>query len=101
MGTVSVSTQLSNPQELCGSPAAPVTSVAISRCGNFGVVGSASGRLDRYNLQSGAHRGAYHRTRAQAPPPGQQQQQANGRGKRAGAQRLEAGIRHFLASRRC
>jgi hypothetical protein len=35
--------------------------VAISSCGNFGLVGSASGRIDRYNMQSGAHRGAYTR----------------------------------------
>ncbi|PNH00379.1 WD repeat domain-containing protein, partial [Tetrabaena socialis] len=45
--------------ELHGSPAAPVTAVALSRCGNFGIVGSASGRLDRYNMQSGLHRGTY------------------------------------------
>jgi U3 small nucleolar RNA-associated protein 21 len=41
--------------------AAPVTSVALSACGNFGVVGSAAGRVDRYNMQSGIHRGAYMR----------------------------------------
>lgn len=39
----------------------PVTAVCISHCGNFGFVGSASGRLDRYNMQSGLHRGAYYR----------------------------------------
>ncbi|MEW5318032.1 MAG: hypothetical protein WDW38_009286 [Sanguina aurantia] len=43
------------------APPAPVTSVALSRCGNFGVVGSASGRVDRYNMQSGIHRGCYWR----------------------------------------
>ncbi|GIL87705.1 hypothetical protein Vretifemale_15746 [Volvox reticuliferus] len=47
-------------EELSGCPAAAVTSVALSRCGNFGVVGSASGRLDRYNMQSGIHRGAFY-----------------------------------------
>jgi hypothetical protein len=41
-----------------GEPPPPVTSVAISRCGNFGIVGSASGAVHRYNLQSGRHRGA-------------------------------------------
>ena len=34
-------------------------SVAVSACGNFGVVGYACGRIDRYNMQSGAHRGTY------------------------------------------
>jgi hypothetical protein len=38
--------------------------VAVSACGNFGVVGYACGRIDRYNMQSGAHRGTYW-----APPP--------------------------------
>eukprot|EP00798_Chlamydomonas_sp_ICE-L_P015273 gene15273-21355_t len=53
---------LSPPSELLGSkPAAPVTCVALSSCGNFGLVGSGSGRVDRYNMQSGIHRGAYSR----------------------------------------
>ena len=34
-------------------PDAPVTSVALSQCGNFGIVGSAAGRIDRYNMQVG------------------------------------------------
>ena len=33
--------------------------VAVSACGYFGVVGYACGRIDRYNMQSGAHRGTY------------------------------------------
>ena len=41
-------------------PPAPVSAVAMSRCGNFAAVGSALGRLDRYNMQSGLHRGTYH-----------------------------------------
>lgn len=41
-----------------GEEPAPVTAVAVSRCGNFGIVGSASGAVHRYNLQSGLHRGA-------------------------------------------
>jgi U3 small nucleolar RNA-associated protein 21 len=49
------------PAELGGRPAAPVTAVAASPCGNFGVVGSAAGRVDRYNMQSGLHRGAFSR----------------------------------------
>ncbi len=40
---------------------APVTAVAISCCGNFGLVGTAAGRVDRYNMQSGLHRGSYNR----------------------------------------
>jgi U3 small nucleolar RNA-associated protein 21 len=34
----------------------PVTSVAITACGTFGLVGSAGGALDMFNLQSGQHR---------------------------------------------
>lgn len=37
----------------------PVTSVAITSCGTFAVVGSAGGGLDMFNLQSGAHRQRY------------------------------------------
>lgn len=33
-----------------------VTSVAISSCGTFAVIGSAGGAIDMYNLQSGQHR---------------------------------------------
>ncbi|KIX02830.1 uncharacterized protein Z518_08773 [Rhinocladiella mackenziei CBS 650.93] len=36
-----------------------VTSVAITTCGTFAVVGSAGGSLDMFNLQSGAHRQKY------------------------------------------
>ncbi|KAI8469981.1 MAG: WD40-repeat-containing domain protein [Monoraphidium minutum] len=53
------------PAELGGDAPAPVSAVATSPCGNFGVVGSGSGRVDRYNMQSGGHRGAYYR-----PAPG-------------------------------
>lgn len=52
------------PAELRGEPEAPVTSVALSRCGNFGLVGTAGGRVDRYNMQSGIHRLAYRRPAA-------------------------------------
>ena len=37
----------------------PAMSVEISACGNFGFVGSARGRVEKYNLQSGAHRGTF------------------------------------------
>ncbi|KAL5401377.1 hypothetical protein PMIN06_008453 [Paraphaeosphaeria minitans] len=33
-----------------------VTSVAISPCGTFAIIGSAAGAIDMYNLQSGHHR---------------------------------------------
>lgn len=34
----------------------PVTSVAVSACGTFALVGSAGGAVDMHNLQSGQHR---------------------------------------------
>ena len=40
---------------------APVSAVGVSCCGSFGFVGMESGRVDRYNLQSGIHRGGYYR----------------------------------------
>jgi U3 small nucleolar RNA-associated protein 21 len=52
------------------APAAPVTAVAASPCGNFGVVGSAAGRVDRYNMQSGGHRGAFVRRPPRGAPAG-------------------------------
>lgn len=38
---------------------APVTSVAISACGNYCVVGLDNGALHRFNLQSQLHRGSF------------------------------------------
>ncbi|KAJ3294723.1 hypothetical protein HK104_003329 [Borealophlyctis nickersoniae] len=38
---------------------APVMAVAVSVCGNFGFTGSALGKVDRFNLQSGLHRKSY------------------------------------------
>ena len=43
-----------------------MTSVAVSPCGNFGIVGTSAGRVDRYNMQSGLHRGTYCRTASTA-----------------------------------
>ncbi|KAI9136584.1 Utp21 specific WD40 associated putative domain-containing protein, partial [Paraphysoderma sedebokerense] len=34
----------------------PAKSVAITNCGNFALVGAASGRIDMFNIQSGIHR---------------------------------------------
>jgi len=47
-------------------PPAPATAVALSSCGNFALVGSAAGRVDRYNMQSGLHRGFYARCAARS-----------------------------------
>lgn len=47
------------PPPMDGVEPTPVTAVAISTCGNFGLVGTAGGRVDRYNMQSGIHRGDY------------------------------------------
>ena len=42
----------------------PICAVAVSACGNFAVVGTEGGDVHRFNLQSGAHRGAYKRSDA-------------------------------------
>ena len=39
----------------------PVSSVGISHCGHYALVGCRNGRMDRYNLQSGFHRGSFYR----------------------------------------
>jgi U3 small nucleolar RNA-associated protein 21 len=44
--------------------AAAAAAVAVSCCGNFALVGNDAGRVDRYNLQSGIHRGGYWRKQA-------------------------------------
>jgi U3 small nucleolar RNA-associated protein 21 len=36
-----------------------VQSVAVSPCGTFGIIGSSTGAIDMYNLQSGLHRQRY------------------------------------------
>ncbi|XP_002119330.3 WD repeat-containing protein 36-like [Ciona intestinalis] len=36
-----------------------VTSVALTACGNFTLIGYSTGHLDMYNIQSGIHRGTY------------------------------------------
>jgi len=38
---------------------ASATAVAISHCGNFGIIGTSDGRVERYNMQSGLYRGRY------------------------------------------
>jgi len=39
--------------------AASATCLALSVCGNFVVIGYSSGHVDRFNIQSGIHRGSY------------------------------------------
>lgn len=60
------------PQQQHLQAGPPVSAVGISCCGNFGLVGTEGGRVDRYNLQSGIHRGTFWRQ----TPSQQQQQQA-------------------------
>lgn len=43
-------------RELCGSVA---TCVDLTICGNFVVIGYDSGHMDKYNIQSGIHRGTF------------------------------------------
>ena len=50
-----------------GAGGAAVTAVAVTACGNYALVGTAAGTLDRFNLQSGIHRGSFVRPPA-APP---------------------------------
>jgi len=37
----------------------PVTSVAVSLCGNFGVLGFLNGQISKFNMQSGKDRGLF------------------------------------------
>lgn len=48
---------------------APVTAVSISACGNFALLGCESGDVDKFNIQSGLHRGSYLRPAAPAGAP--------------------------------
>ncbi|XP_031263908.1 U3 small nucleolar RNA-associated protein 21 homolog isoform X3 [Pistacia vera] len=43
----------------CPENPAPVKACAISACGNFAVLGTAGGWIERFNLQSGISRGSY------------------------------------------
>ena len=65
----------------------PVTSVTITACGTFALVGSAGGSLDMFNVQSGIHRQCFppKLNPAQAKRARQQQaeeEQDNGRSRR-------------------
>eukprot|EP00850_Spirogloea_muscicola_P016625 SM000136S00171 [mRNA] locus=s136:118153:124283:- [translate_table: standard] len=51
-----------------GGKLTPVKACCISTCGNFAILGAASGRIDRYNLQSGRHRGSYAAAKWQYAP---------------------------------
>lgn len=39
--------------------ARPITAVCLSSCGNYAIIGSMSGWIDKYNVQSGIHRGTF------------------------------------------
>ncbi|WOG96203.1 hypothetical protein DCAR_0415536 [Daucus carota subsp. sativus] len=43
----------------CPENQTPVKACAISACGNFAVLGTAAGWIERFNLQSGISRGSY------------------------------------------
>ncbi|XLS58723.1 hypothetical protein HN51_008478 [Arachis hypogaea] len=43
----------------CPENPTPVKACAISACGNFAILGTAGGWIERFNLQSGLPRGAY------------------------------------------
>lgn len=43
----------------CPENPTPVKTCAISACGNFAILGTAGGWIEKFNLQSGIHRGAY------------------------------------------
>ncbi|KAK7271798.1 hypothetical protein RJT34_27998 [Clitoria ternatea] len=43
----------------CPEYPTPVKACAISACGNFAILGTAGGWIERFNLQSGIRRGAY------------------------------------------
>ncbi|XP_024544156.1 WD repeat-containing protein 36 [Selaginella moellendorffii] len=43
----------------CPEKPSPVKVCSISACGNFVTLGTASGHIERFNLQSGLHRGSY------------------------------------------
>ncbi|XP_021279189.1 U3 small nucleolar RNA-associated protein 21 homolog [Herrania umbratica] len=43
----------------CHENPTPVKACAISACGNFAVLGTAGGWIERFNLQSGSSRGSY------------------------------------------
>ncbi|KAJ9694741.1 hypothetical protein PVL29_010290 [Vitis rotundifolia] len=43
----------------CPENQSPVKACAISACGNFAVLGTAGGWIERFNLQSGISRGSY------------------------------------------
>lgn len=47
------------PERLKGKKMLRVTSVTITNCGNFALIGYSSGDVDRFNLQSGIHRKQY------------------------------------------
>ena len=54
--TWDTTTRALGPHTLQMQPSCAVTAVAISACGHFGFLGGESGRVDKFNLQSGQRR---------------------------------------------
>lgn len=54
-----------NNKETNGSTA---TTLCVTRCGNFALIGYSSGHVDRFNIQSGIHRDSYGNPTAHSGP---------------------------------
>ncbi|KAE9523992.1 hypothetical protein AGLY_015639 [Aphis glycines] len=46
-------------KNVSGQKGISATCACLTHCGNFAVVGYSSGHIDKYNIQSGLHRGTY------------------------------------------
>ncbi|XP_011864174.1 PREDICTED: WD repeat-containing protein 36 [Vollenhovia emeryi] len=47
------------PEKFKSDYSVSATSLCLTRCGNFVVIGYNTGHVDRFNIQSGIHRGSY------------------------------------------
>ncbi|KAK2587602.1 hypothetical protein KPH14_003729 [Odynerus spinipes] len=47
------------PERFRNNPNATATSLCLTKCGNFVVIGYNTGHVDRFNVQSGIHRASY------------------------------------------
>lgn len=56
--------KLMPPREAGATDYLEATCIALSNCGNFVVIGYSNGQVERFNIQSGAHRGSYGSPRA-------------------------------------
>uniref|UniRef100_A0A2S2PSE4 WD repeat-containing protein 36 n=1 Tax=Schizaphis graminum TaxID=13262 RepID=A0A2S2PSE4_SCHGA len=46
-------------KNVSGQKGISATCACLTHCGNFAVIGYSSGHIDKYNIQSGLHRGSY------------------------------------------